>query len=333
LEKFSGPEKFSKNFIFSKRKSIRIGNRSIFIYRKLEAIGVDLIITEYAIRNLLTYRLLFAKRKHLLAFWGHGRTYTKHNTKAEEWLKAKLAMRADWFFGYTEKGVDSLVSRGYPRNRTTTVRNSTDTIELASLIKNIMSDQVSDFRLKNNLENVPTAIFVGELESSKRIDFLISSAIQINTHLGSFQLVIFGDGPDLHKVLSACSQYSFIKFRGRADLQTLAMISKIGDCIMMPGRVGLVAVDSLALGIPIVTTNWPWHAPEVEYLRSEDNCLILADDLNIYSSGVAALLANSAMLKEMRANCQRESKYYSIEDMSENFHSGVMKIFSTNDPC
>ena len=326
LPNFSELEKYSNNFIFSRRKSIKIGNRSIFVYKKIDVTDENLIITEYAIRNLLTYSLLASNKTPLLAFWGHGRTYTKRNTRVEEWLKTKLALRANWFFGYTAKGVDALVAKGFPSESTTIVRNSTDTVELSRFIENIRQEQVSIFRMQQKLEDLPTAVFIGELGSSKRIDFLIASAIEIHNSLETFQLAIFGDGPELHKVLSACSKFSFIKYCGRADLATLALVSKIGDCILMPGRVGLVAVDSLTLGLPIVTTNWRWHAPEIEYLTSGENCLILEDTLEDYSRGVVSLLSNNAMLEKLKRNCVRDSKFFSIEVMARNFHAGVLEL-------
>jgi hypothetical protein len=35
----------------------------------------------------------------------------------------------------------------------------------------------------------------------------------------------------------------------------------------MPGRVGLVAIDALALGLPVHTTDFGFHAPEIEFLQ------------------------------------------------------------------
>jgi hypothetical protein len=46
----------------------------------------------------------------------------------------------------------------------------------------------------------------------------------------------------------------------------MAALSHVSSAIWMPGRVGLVAVDALALGLPVLTTHFPFHAPELEYL-------------------------------------------------------------------
>ena len=47
------------------------------------------------------------------------------------------------------------------------------------------------------------------------------------------------------------------------------MLGRVASYMVIPGRVGLVAVDALALGLPVVTTDFPHHAPEVEYLTGE----------------------------------------------------------------
>lgn len=36
--------------------------------------------------------------------------------------------------------------------------------------------------------------------------------------------------------------------------------------LLNPGRVGLVAVDALVLGLPVLTSDAGRHAPEIEYL-------------------------------------------------------------------
>ena len=51
-----------------------------------------------------------------------------------------------------------------------------------------------------------------------------------------------------------------VRLIGRADGEALARLSTVVDIVMIPGRVGLVAVDALALGLPIATTTYPVHA-------------------------------------------------------------------------
>ena len=97
---------------------------------------------------------------------------------------------------------------------------------------------------------------------------------------------------------------------------------------MMPGRVGLIAVDSLTMQLPIVTTSWPWHAPEIEYLTPGENSLVCEDNVEVYSAEVVKLLKNEELLASMKKYCAVESKKYTTENMALNFHEGVLKALA-----
>jgi glycosyltransferase involved in cell wall biosynthesis len=261
-----------------------------------------------------------------LALWGHGRTYTKRNTQLEERLKSKLVNRSDWFFGYTTNGVSSVVQNGFPAEKTTVVQNSTNTRELKRLADLTLESEIESLKRKFMVGNGPIGVFIGELDPSKRIDFLIRCSIKIQQHCPSFQLLIFGSGIELDRVLEACRDYPFIKYCGRAEQRTQVIIAKIATFILMPGRVGLIAVDSLELGLPILTTNWSWHAPEAEYLTPGVNSEFFNDDLNDYCSGVLQLISDDNRLNLLRKGCTDSAAAYSTEIMAQNFHDGVKKI-------
>ncbi len=291
-------------------------------------LSADLIIAEFALRNLVVLKWAFFGGVQRLALWGHGKTYTKASTKFEEWVKTKLANHCDWFFGYTQKGVDSVVEKGFQPNLTTVVQNSTDTNELKKLLGEVTQKKIDAFKLINSIGDGPVAVFVGALDASKRLEFLIMSSVEVHKNIPDFELLIFGSGTELESVLASCEKFPFIKYCGRADQNTQALISKVAKLIMMPGRVGLIAVDSFALGLPIATTNWPWHAPEFEYLANGRNSVIFNDTLEDYSLGVMNLIGDESRLSELRDNCLEDSKIYTIETMAFNFHEGVKQVLS-----
>jgi glycosyltransferase involved in cell wall biosynthesis len=311
--------------LFAKR--YKLGGRTILKQNiPSNLLKSDLIIVEYALRNLLVYKWAFFGGVKRLAFWGHGKTYTKSNSKLEEWAKTKLGNRSDWFFGYTKKGVDVVVEKGFQEIRTTVVQNSTDTNQLKEMIRSLSPKSVQNFKSQHNIGAGPVGVFVGELEFSKRLDFLIAAAVEIHNQSADFELLIFGSGPELKNVLASCEEFPFIKYCGRADQNTQALISKVAKLIMMPGRVGLIAVDSFALGLPIVTTKWPWHAPEFEYLSHGRNSVICQDSLEDYSLAVINLIHDESRLNELRNNCLQDSEKYTIESMAINFHGGVLNV-------
>lgn len=320
----------TSQFTVLKTKKVLIGGRSLLLHKVDSTWNkVDLIITEYAIRNLVTYKWLFSKRKNPVAIWGHGRTYTKQNTKIEEWLKNSLTKRSYWFFGYTALGVESVIATGFPRERTTTVMNSTDTSKLIRYSQSVTDAEIQKFKNDLQINSVNVAVFIGALDASKRLDFLVQSATQIEKEVQDFQLLIYGDGPEHANLVNATRNLPFIKICGRANLKTQSLISKIAKVILMPGRVGLIAVDSFALGLPIITTDWPWHAPEFEYLIDGFNSIISKDDIENYSESVVALLNDVDKLARLKNQCLEDAKIYTIESMANNFHRGVLDALNS----
>ena len=108
--------------------------------------------------------------------------------------------------------------------------------------------------------------FVGAYDSSKLLPLVFAAAEVTHRELPEFRLVIAGAGPLKDVVDDAARRLPFVISLPRADTTALARIGRVSDCLLMPGRVGLVAVDALALGMPVVTTTYPRHAPEAEYL-------------------------------------------------------------------
>ena len=308
--------------------SYSLGNRG-FEFHKLDNswLNADLVIAEHAIRNFVTFKWSYLHRPQRFALWGHGKTYTKPNTRLESKLKTNLVNRSDWFFAYTQGGVDSVVAKGFPLERTTVVQNSTDTTELSRLRIEIALEEVANLKKSLGLRDGPVAVFVGALDPSKRLPFLFDATTEIQRKIPNFQLLVFGDGPERNYVEGHSNQ--FIKYLGRAEPRMQALISLLADVILIPGAVGLIAVDSFALGLPIITTNWPWHGPEFEYLTSGVNSLITKDSVQIFADETVRLLSDTMRLEVMKINCLKNVDPYSLEKMVANFHRGVLCALET----
>ncbi|WXF91769.1 glycosyltransferase [Curtobacterium flaccumfaciens pv. flaccumfaciens] len=104
----------------------------------------------------------------------------------------------------------------------------------------------------------------------------------------------------------------------RLDQEQLVRFSSVSDILLMPGRVGLVAVDAVALGLPIITTDWPFHAPEAEYLNSS-NSIRSGDSEVEYANAIIKLVNDKDRLLEFRARTWESGALYSVEAMAANF--------------
>jgi glycosyltransferase involved in cell wall biosynthesis len=320
----------SERFIRLRTHFFSVGGRTLN-YKSLEPFGkhgpFDLVILEQAVRNIETYRLLMSHSP--LAFWGHGKTYTIKVNSAQEQIKQWLTRRGRWFFAYTTGGVDAVVRAGFRKSRTTVVQNSIDTTSLQSLIASVSQRDLANFIADHDLQG-KTALFIGGLDASKRIPFLIASSKIAHELDPDFRLLIAGAGVEQHLVASAADAHSYITYLGPLFEKDKALAMTAADVIAMPGRVGLVAVDSFAARTPVVTTDWAWHAPEFEYLESNANAIVTADNVEAFANGLVRILQNKPNLARLQAACGVASDKYTVQAMADNFVSGIVQALAVN---
>ncbi|MGW6097122.1 glycosyltransferase family 4 protein [Streptomyces sp. NPDC055157] len=305
--------------------------------------SADAVVLEQALHSLeafpLALRQRMARRGRRLpavAFWGHGRTYTRPVNSLEAHLKDALTKQGNWFFAYTEGGADHLARRGFPRSRITVVRNSVDTRALTQARDRACRPgteehgQAEALRERHGLTPHRTALFLGGLDAPKRIPFLLDCAMRIARELPGFRLLVAGEGMDRDLVDAAANRPgSPVVPLGRVTGARTAALGAVSDVMLMPGRVGLCAVDSFALRTPIVATNWPWHAPEFEYLSHGHNALVVPDGPGAYSAAVVGLLRDGDRLASLRTACAQSAPEYTIEGMAGRFCDGVMGLLAT----
>jgi len=213
--------------------------------------------------------------------------------------------------------------------RITVLNNSIDVDEIENYMAEISDVRLEELRKELSLFSHQTAIFIGALDDSKRIDFILEATKRVKEIVPNFELAICGDGPDRSKILEA--NIDGIHYLGFGDAQLKAKLSQLGQFILNPGRVGLLAVDSFSLGLPIITTNWQFHAPEFEYLENNRTAIITNDNVQDYVNGIVEYLNDVERINTMKINCRNERHLYSIEKMAARFHEGVTNFMRSLD--
>lgn len=308
-----------------KQREFRLAGRRIVLRRTARHIaGADLVVTEQARRNLDSYRLLLpnGNRATRIALWGHGRDYTRESSALERAINRKLTARAHWFFAYTSQGAASVKESGFPVERTTVVQNSIDSAGLKDDINSLTSCELLQFTERHGLKG-RTAIFLGGLDESKRLGFLLLAAEIASGRDANFRLLICGDGDQRALVEDAAAKHHWLTYLGPVVGREKALALAAADVIAMPGRVGLIAVDSFASERPLVTTNWTWHAPEFEYLRDRVNAVVANDNVESYASALLAVLADSKLRERLVDGCISSASSITIETMAQNFMTGI----------
>ena len=162
--------------------------------------------------------------------------------------------------------------------------------------------------------------FVGRLISLKAVDILLDAFESVVRAVGA-QLEIFGDGPvrgALEAQAAALGLGAHVKFHGFVPQSEVAIRLASLDALVLPSLCecgGAVVLEAMALGLPVVATNWGGPADYVD-----DSCGILAspdsrESFRRQLSEAMLKLATSAEYREQlgRAAHRRISEHFDWE--------------------
>jgi glycosyltransferase involved in cell wall biosynthesis len=308
---------------------LTLGRREIphrRIASKLRELRPDLVVVEQALHNPETYPLLLrhSAGRYGVAMWGHGRSYSSTQSASEAALKQWLTRRGDWFFSYTQAGADHVVARGFPRARVSVLNNTIDTDRLRADLDAVAPSELDHFRHEQGLTPGRTALFLGGVDENKGIGFLLDSARIAAEMMPGFVLLIAGAGDSVPAARAAAAAGLPVRVLGRTDGDVKALALQAADVLAIPEKVGLVAVDSLVSGRPIITTDQPLDGPEYDYLMPGETSVVTAHTAGDYAHALVSTLGAADRLGEMQSAARRASKLYTLDAMVGSFVEGVL---------
>lgn len=313
----------------SRNRYYKLGNRSL-VWQSLDSSlrDVDLVIVEQASRLLLNYWLLLrqAVGGTKVAFWGHGRALKSSPDAIGEWLKARTAKRAVWWFAYTDLSAKLLRDINVSTRRITVVRNSTETMALKSAINALDPSEVAFSMAQLGLKPGRTGVFIGRLTEEKWLPFLLESSELIRDRVPDFSLLIVGAGPLEASLRARVTNSEWIHLVGAHYGSDLAPIFAMADLVLAPASVGLVAVDALAAGAPIVTNRLAPQNPEIAYLNHGKNAWFVEGPPrpDAYASAVVRLLLDDALRSSLASQSLADSENLGMDIMVELFAMGIV---------
>jgi len=235
--------------------------------------GAELVIVQQDIKYLSNYILLIKAKfcRLKIAMWGHGKNFQSQNSNsiAERW-KRIYSRQVDWWFAYNDLSAKVVSDFGFSPHKITAVQNSIDMHKIIEMRDEVTKEELRALKSELGIDSENVAIFTGRFYSIKRIKFLLESAELIRSELTDFHLIVIGDGPEQSLLNKFTSKHSWIHYVGvKTDEDKIPywLISKV---LLMPGAVGLVVLDSFALGKPMVTTQLTTHGPEIDYFTNEE---------------------------------------------------------------
>ena len=317
---------------YIENKIFRVGKKELIWQPCLEDLkDQEMVIVEQANKLLINYYLMFNRRRlgFKFCYWGHGRNRQMNENSIFNKFKYMFIKKCDWWFAYTQEVKEFLMDMGFPENKITAVQNAIDTDELRNKYAGICQDEVEkikkDLKIKSNF----TGIYCGAMYAEKRIDFLLEACYRVKREIPDFNMIFIGSGKDQYKIEEAAKKQDWIHCLGSKFGQDRVKYFKIAAVQMMPGAVGLGILDSFAMETPLITTVQDFHGPEISYLENGKNGIITPDNIKDYSNAIVNLLVSKHYV-EMANNCKESAGKYTLENMVENFKTGILLCLEDN---
>ena len=316
---------------FGKAKS-----SSYWLYGLADAItGSDIVVAPQELQ-CLTVPYLWARRKRICKtwiWWGHGYNFQAAVrpslvTNVKEAIKEFMTKRADGLLTYTERGAEYWRKHGIPDDRVIPYWNTIDVEELQKAASEISETQRFELRRKLKIDGKRVLLFSGRLYAEKRIDFLLRAFVLLKQSCPDVALLIIGDGEERRSLQGLAKNLKLqdVHFLGEiVHPRDTAAYCSIADLMVIPGLVGLAIVHGFAFGLPLITTDFPGHSPEIDYL-TENNGIMTRNDQSTYAQAILSVLSCPFKLETMKYSALVRGDDLKLEYSVRRFVDGISQL-------
>ncbi|MBK8782943.1 MAG: glycosyltransferase family 4 protein [Anaerolineales bacterium] len=279
----------------------------------LEETNPDALIVEANPRYLATpsaVKWMHARRRKVIG-WGLG-------AKSPSPFGRRVGMRErfinqfDAMLSYSQRGAEEYAALGFPREKIFVAHNSVSPVPEFS-----MPARPSTFDLR------PTLLFVGRLQTRKRIDSLLRACAELGTNP---RLIIVGDGPE-RAVLEAFAKevYPSAEFIGAKHGAELKPYFAQADLFVLPGTGGLAVQEAMSYGLPVIVAKG--DGTQDDLVREKNGWQIPPEDYGALLATMKNALSDIARLRRMGEESFRiVSEEINIQKMADVFVTALNSI-------
>ncbi|HEY5802816.1 MAG TPA: glycosyltransferase [Lysobacter sp.] len=166
----------------------------------------------------------------------------------------------------------------------------------------------------------PTLVTVSRLSLEKNIGFLLRVVRSLIAEFPGLLFLIAGEGPDeprLRRLVQELGLQEHVRFFGNLDRRTTLLDAyRAGDAFVFASPTetqGLVLIEAMALGVPIVSTAVMGTAT---VLREARSALIAEEDVDDFSQHVARLLHSPQLRAQLAAAGPEDAVAWSSDGMA-----------------
>lgn len=168
---------------------------------------------------------------------------------------------------------------------------------------------------KQHNKTEKTIIFVGTLRHVKGVKYLIKAMKIINEKSRDTNLIIIGDGPDRDKLETLIQELNLqncIHFVGKVSNKEIPEYMAQADIFALPSlseSFGIVNIEAMASGLPIVTTN-VGGLPEI-VINTENGFVVEPKNPEVLAEKILLILKNNDLRERISKNNLIKAKDYS----------------------
>jgi glycosyltransferase involved in cell wall biosynthesis len=314
-----------------KTKSLKLGPATIRTAPAPSAwASADAVVVELAAGAIYSYRALLGSTP--TGVWGHVGSYVSQDSFVSRALRTWQVRRADAVLAYTPSGGDLAVAFGADPAKVSVLGNTSDTGALRRAVLAARGQSERDARAELGIGGGAHFAVIGGLDASKRVDLLASTLDVLWARRSPARFVVAGRG-HLEHLLDPAVARKQVHSIGYAGDREKALMARICMGIFNPGRVGLIAPESFALGLPIVTADSAFHAPEFEYLRPGLDSLVTEASPEALAAALDELVARPEEAGRLARAAESRFSEYRLEDMVDRMQQSVEQLLRRSRPA
>jgi phosphatidyl-myo-inositol alpha-mannosyltransferase len=176
-------------------------------------------------------------------------------------------------------------------------------------------------------------LFIGRLEKRKGVGYLLSAFRRLKKEMPNTRLIIAGPGTRLrgkYEHWVKTWKVDDVVFAGMVPYQDLPRYYRTADIFCAPAitqeSFGIVLLEAMAMGKPIVATNIEGYASVVSH--GQEAWLVRPKDSRKLSDALAMLIRDEKLRKEMGARGLVKAREYSWERVAERVEAYYNKVLN-----
>jgi rhamnosyl/mannosyltransferase len=188
-------------------------------------------------------------------------------------------------------------------------------------VAEISSEEVRRLRRKKGLEGRTVFLGVGRMVYYKGFEYAIEAMKSVDA-----ELVLVGRGEDrerLQQKAQACGVDDRVHLPGYVSSEALSAYYSIADAFVFPSTspaeaFGIVQVEAMAHGLPVVNTNLPTGVPFVSR-HEETGLTVEPENSDALASALNRLLCDDALRQRLSANARERASKFSSQAMIDRY--------------